>query len=159
MGSAIAPFHFVPLIPLTLALSLKGERGTKRKSPKLCYVLYDGKLDLVKAAIRNLSGQDSVRFDLFLHSDVPPGTGLGFSSTVVVVLVGLLKEFQNMPLTEYEITNMAYVIERKDLGIKRGLQDQYAATFGGFNFMEFSKEGVVVNPLKDSSGYHQRTGA
>jgi len=113
-------------------------------------LVYDGKLDLVKAAIKKLGGQDSTGFDLFLHSDAPPGTGLGSSSTVMVALVGLLKEFKSMPLTDYEIANRAYIIERKELGIKGGLQDQYAATFGGFNFIEFLKDRVIVNPLKIS---------
>jgi D-glycero-alpha-D-manno-heptose-7-phosphate kinase len=114
-------------------------------------VPYDGKLDLVKAAIRNFKGPQSSGFDLFLHTDVPPGSGLGSSSAMMVSLVGLLKEHRALPLTEYEIAHAAYVIEREDLGIKGGLQDHYAASFGGFNFIEFYKDRVIVNPLRVST--------
>ena len=111
---------------------------------------YDGKLDLVKAAILKFGGNHAPGFDLFMHTDAPPGSGLGASSAIMVTLVGLLKEYKALPLTEYEIADLAYVIERKELAIQGGLQDQYAATFGGFNFIEFFADHVVVNPLKMS---------
>ncbi len=113
-------------------------------------LIYDGKLDLVKAAIKKLEGQNSTGFRLFLCSDAPPGSGLGSSSSLMVIVVGLLKELRNLPLTDYEVAHLAYVIERKEVGIEGGLQDQYAATFGGCNFIEFQAKQVVVNPLKIS---------
>src|SRR5205823_13382919 len=96
-------------------------------------LVYDGKLDLVKAAILKMGGRDPRGFDLFLHSDAPPGSGLGASSAMIVALVGLLKEAQNLPLTDYEIAELAYTIERKELGIHGGLHVQYASAFGAFN--------------------------
>jgi D-glycero-alpha-D-manno-heptose-7-phosphate kinase len=106
---------------------------------------FDGRLDLVKAAIRRL-GRGG--FDLFLHSHAPPGSGLGASSSVMVTLIGLLKEYHRLPFTDYEIAELAFTLEREDLGIKGGLQDQYAAAFGGFNYIEMDGGRVVVNPLR-----------
>jgi D-glycero-alpha-D-manno-heptose-7-phosphate kinase len=111
---------------------------------------YDGKLDMAKAAIRNLGGQSPTGFDLFLHTDAPPGSGLGSSSSLMVAMVGLLRDFKGLSLTNYEIAELAYALERNELGIKGGFQDQYAASFGGFNFIEFLDKQVVVNPLRIS---------
>jgi D-glycero-alpha-D-manno-heptose-7-phosphate kinase len=109
--------------------------------------VFDGRLDLVKAAIRRLSMDDTGGYDLLLRSTAPPGSGLGSSSTTMVALVGLLREYYALPLSEYEIAHLAWEIERRDLGIAGGLQDHYAATFGGFNFIEFG-DRVIVNPLR-----------
>ncbi|MGC9971582.1 MAG: GHMP kinase [Bryobacteraceae bacterium] len=112
--------------------------------------VYDGMLDLAKAAIRRLGC--SMGFDLDVRCDAPPGSGLGGSSALVSAIIGALAAYQNLVLDPYELAELNYAIERRDLGIAGGMQDQYATTFGGFNLIEFSKSGVLVNPLRLDEG-------
>jgi D-glycero-alpha-D-manno-heptose-7-phosphate kinase len=114
-------------------------------------LVYNGELDLVKAALNVLRPANNGRLDslrLFLHSDAPVGTGLGSSSTMCVALVGAFQRYLREQWTPYDVAELAYRIEREELGFKGGRQDMYAAAFGGFNFMEFSRDRTVVHPLK-----------
>lgn len=109
--------------------------------------IYDGKLDLVKAAMKAMDINQGC--EVYLQCDAPAGSGLGTSSTVMVAILKALARWKNAELEGYELADLAYQVERIDLGISGGYQDQYAATFGGFNFIEFhGRNQVVVNPLR-----------
>lgn len=112
----------------------------------------NGTLDLLKGVYNHIRRQYDLTingFRLTTAIDTPQGAGLGTSSTLVVAIIGAFAEMLSLPLGEYDISKMAYDIERNQLGFAGGRQDQYAATFGGINFMEFFKDDkVVVNPLR-----------
>lgn len=127
----------------------KGERYTYESAASLPM---DGKLDLIKGIYNRIVkdfAQKPLSFELTTYVDAPPGSGLGSSSTLVVAIIGAFVEWLKLPLGEYDIAHLAFSIEREDLKMAGGRQDQYAATFGGVNFMEFSaNDKVIVNPLR-----------
>ncbi len=116
------------------------------------FIELNGDLNLHRAVyneiVNNFNNQQPLSIELTTFVDAPIGSGLGSSSTLVVVMIKAFAEYLNLALDDYAIASIAYKVERIDCGLKGGRQDQYSAAFGGFNFIEFYQDRTVVNPLR-----------
>ena len=128
------------------------DAGVNQSYPLSDKLEIDGKASLIKGVYNRVVRDFDIKpsaFRITTYNDAPAGSGLGTSSTMVVCILKAFVEWKGLPLGDYEIAKMAYEIERKDLMLSGGKQDQYAASFGGFNYIEFMKDDIaIVNPLK-----------
>lgn len=146
---AYANIELIPENKIVIEAIDRGEHATFDLAEK---IPVNGKLDLAIGVYNHLVAKHGAMpsgFKLTTYVDAPAGSGLGSSSTLMVAIIGAFCEWLQLPMGEYDIAHTAYVIEREELAMAGGKQDQYAATFGGVNFMEFYDKGrVIVNPLR-----------
>lgn len=126
-----------------------GDLFKKIKFSDVDSIIYNNELDILKAAVKRMNSR-KMGLNLFMKTDIPHGSGLGGSASAFVSLVGLFDHLDGKKMTSYEIAEIAHKLEREELKIPGGRQDQYAAVFGGINFIEFKKDFVRVNSLKMS---------
>ncbi|HNB82029.1 MAG TPA: dehydrogenase, partial [Chitinophagaceae bacterium] len=133
------------------------DRKEVERYPVSTFLEINGTLDLLKGVYNRVMkdypfSPRGMKISTFV--DAPAGSGLGTSSTLVVAILGAFAEMLKLPLGDYDLAQYAYEIERVDLKLAGGKQDQYAATFGGVNYMEFlPNDNVIVNPLRIRTEY------
>ena len=154
LNATISLYAYCDIVPRQdgKIIFITEDRGERFESVSKRELPMDGNLDLLKAIYNRVIKDFDLpaqSFELHTFVDAPAGSGLGTSSTLVVAVLGAFVQWLSLSLAEYDIASLAYSIEREDLCLAGGKQDQYAATFGGFNFMEFySDNKVIVNPLR-----------
>lgn len=109
-------------------------------------LFWDGDLALPKAILHHFGIRRGI--NLFIASEVPPGTGLGSSSAAAVTLIRAISTLVEQPMTKRQVAELASFIEISKMGMPIGKQDQYAAAFGGLNKITFTGQEVTVEPLK-----------
>lgn len=150
---AYCTIEIIDIPGITITAADRGEQSSFQVTDELPI---NGYLDLVKGVYNRIKKDYGCSYQgmhITTFVDAPAGSGLGTSSTLVVAILGAFVELLNLPLGDYDIAHLAYEIEREDLQLAGGKQDQYAATFGGVNFMEFYTDKVIVNPLRIRDEY------
>ena len=146
-NSTINKYAYCTLVPRNDNMMFVKSRYYGRYKAKLNHgpLKFDGNMDLAKAVANHFEIEDG--FNIDIHSDVPAGSGLGGSSTMIVAIIAAVAEWQGKKLSKQKIAELAYHLEREDIGLKGGKQDQYATAYGGFNLLDVS-DTVKVNPVK-----------
>ncbi|MBQ7702148.1 MAG: kinase [Candidatus Methanomethylophilaceae archaeon] len=146
-NSTINKYAYCTLVPRDDDIMKVKSRYFGRYKTRLNHgpLKFDGNMDLAKAVANHFEIERG--FTLDIHSDVPSGSGLGGSSTMIVAIIAAISEWIGKKMDKYEMADLAYKLEREDIGLKGGKQDQYASVFGGFNLIDFGKE-VKVNPVE-----------
>ncbi|MHA1913321.1 MAG: GHMP family kinase ATP-binding protein [Promethearchaeota archaeon] len=112
-------------------------------------ITYDGTLDLLKAAIKRLEIKEGI--DIYARTEAPPGCGTGTSASIAVSLIAALAKFSDISMSNDEIAQLAHRLETEELNLESGVQDQYAAVYGGINFMEIKYPSVKLTHIKIST--------
>ena len=146
-NTTINKYAYCTLIPRNDRIMMVKSRYYGRYKAKLNGdpLKFDGNMDLAKAVANHFGLEEG--FNIDIHSDVPAGSGLGGSSTMIVAIISAVAEWQGKELSKQEIAKLAYHLEREDIGLKGGKQDQYAAVYGGFNLLDIKKD-VKVMPVE-----------
>lgn len=110
----------------------------------------DGELGLAKAVLREFGSTEGL--DVFVASQIPPGTGLGGSGAVAVSMITALANWNGRKLTKIETAELACDIGINKLHLPSGKQDEYGATMGGLNHIVFTKDGTTVTPVASPPG-------
>lgn len=159
LNATVSLYAYANIEPLDEPVILleAADRKESLRIPFTTSIPVNGELDLLKGVYNRIQadyGLGLKGFRLQTFADAPAGSGLGTSSTLVVAIIGAFVEMMKLPMGEYDIAHYAYQIERQDLSLAGGRQDQYAATFGGVNYMEFYEDDkVIVNPLRIKTEY------
>lgn len=132
---------FAESLEHNISFSLKENLSNIPKELKLHFAAYE-------TIVKDFNNGNDINCKLSTYCDVPIGSGLGSSSTLVVAILKAFSEALNLGLDDYELAKLAYHIERNICKFSGGMQDQFSASFGGFNFMEFRKDNVIVNQLR-----------